>query len=109
MGKEMRSKTLRYQIFGEVIYESLAAIYRLLEEKKRSYKLLAYVRKCEDRLEENIVHIQMQFGSTQERDTVWNQASQKLVENIQNGIKRATSLKEKLEIENILCAVRSDE
>jgi len=108
IGKEMSSKIARYPIFGEVIYESLAATYELLERTKRNYTLFAYVRKGEDRLHENIVHIQMHFKNAHERDTLWNRASEKLVENIHSGIKRATDPKEKLEIENILCAVRSE-
>ncbi len=98
----------QYPIFGEVIYQSLAAIYELLERTKRNYTLFAYVRKSEDRLHENILHIQMHFNNTHERDTLWNRASEKLVENIHHGIKKATDPKEKLEIENILCAVKSE-
>jgi len=108
MGKEMRSKIARYSIFGEVIYESLAAIYELLERTKRNYTLFAYVRKGEDRFDENILHIQMHFKNPHERDRLWNRASEKLAENIHQGIKKATDPKEKLEIENILCAVRSE-
>ena len=108
MGKEMRSKIAQYPIFGEVIYQSLAAIYELLERTKRNYTLFAYVRKSEDRLHENILHIQMHFKNTYERDTLWNRASEKLAKNIHHGIKKATDSKEKLEIENILCAVRSE-
>jgi hypothetical protein len=108
MGREMRSKMAQYPIFGEVIYKSLAATRELLERTKRNYTLFAYVRKSEDRLHENILHIQMHFKNTQERDTLWNRASEKLTENIHHGIKKATDPKEKLEIENILCAVRSE-
>lgn len=108
IGKEMKSKIARYPIFGEVIYESLAAIYELLERTKRNYTLFAYVRKGVDRLHENILHIQMHFKNSYERDTLWNRASEKLAENVHNGIKKATDPKEKLEIENILCAVRSE-
>jgi len=108
MGREMRSKTAKYPIFGEVIYKSLAATRKLLERTKRNYTLFAYVRKSEDRLHENILHIQMHFKNTQERDTLWNRASEKLTENIHHGIKKAIDPKEKLEIENILCAVRSE-
>ena len=108
IGKEMKSKIARYPIFGEVIYESLAAIYELLERTKRNYTLFAYVRKGEDRLHENILHIQMHFKNPHERDTLWNRASEKLAENIHHGIKKAADPKEKLEIENILCAVRSE-
>ncbi|MFQ6065686.1 MAG: hypothetical protein ACE5K3_00220 [bacterium] len=104
----MRSKIAKYPIFGEVIYESLAAIHELLERTKRSYILFAYVRKSEDRLHENILHIQMRFKNVNERDTLWNRASEKLTKNIDQGIKKATDPKEKLEIENILCAVRSE-
>lgn len=108
MGREMRSKMAKYPIFGEVIYKSLAATRELLERTKRNYTLFAYVRKSEDRLHENILHIQMHFKNTQERDTLWNRASEKLTENIHQGIKKAADPKEKLEIENILCAVRSE-
>jgi hypothetical protein len=108
IGKEMKSKIARYSIFGEVIYESLAAIYELLERTRRNYTLFAYVRRSEDRLHENILHIQMRFKNVNERDTLWNRASEKLAENIHQGIKKATDPKEKLEIENILCAVRSE-
>ena len=104
----MRSKIARYPIFGEVIYKSLAATYELLERTKRNYKLFAYVRKGEDRLHENILHIQMRFKSVHERDTLWDRTGEKLAENIKSGIKKATDPKEKLEIENILCAVRSE-
>jgi hypothetical protein len=107
-GREMRFKIAQYPIFGEVIYESLAAIYELLERTKRDYILFAYVRKSEDRLHENILHIQMYFKNTHERDTLWNQASEKLAENIHHGIKKATDPQERLEIENILCGVRSE-
>ncbi len=108
MGKEMRSKIAQYPIFREVIYKSLAATYELLERTKRNYTLFAYVRKSEDRLHENILHIQMHFKSPHERDTLWNRASEKLAKNIHQGIKKATDSEEKLEIENILCAVRSE-
>jgi len=108
IGKEMRSKIARYPIFGEVIYKSLAATYELLERTKRNYKLFAYVRKGEDRLHENILHIQMRFKSVHERDTLWDRVGEKLAENIKSGIKKATDPEEKLEIENILCAVRSE-
>ena len=104
----MKSKIARYPIFGKVIYESLATTYELLERTKRNYTLFAYVRKGEDRLHENVLHIQMHFKNSDERDTLWNRVSEKLVENIQSGIKKATDPKEKLEIENILCAVRSE-
>ena len=112
MGSEMcirdRAKTIRHPIFGEVIYESLAAIYDLLERKKRHYTLFAYVRKSEDGFDENIVHIQMHFESAQERDKLWNQASEKIVESIKRGMKKAINPEERLEIENILCAIRSE-
>jgi len=108
VGREMRSKMARYPIFGEVIYKSLTATYELLERTKRDYTLFTYVRKSEDRLHENILHIQMHFKNTQERDTLWNRASEKLAKNIHQGIKKATDPKERLEIENILCAVRSE-
>lgn len=106
--KEMRSKIARYPIFGEVIYESLAGIREILERTKRSYALFAYVRKAEDRYHENILHIQMHFKNAHERDTLWNRASEKLAQNIHSGVRTATDPKEKLEIENILCAVRSE-
>jgi hypothetical protein len=106
--REMKLKVAQYPIFREVIYQSLAAVYELLERTKRNYTLCAYVRKDEDGVYENILHIQMHFKSALERDTLWNQASEKLAENIQSGIRKATDPKEKLEIENILCAVRSE-
>ena len=108
ISKEMRSKIARYPILGEVIYESLAAICTLLEETKSSYTLVAYVRESEDRLQENILHIQMRFKNVYERDALWNRASEKLAKNIHQGIKKATDPQEKIEIENILCAVRSE-
>ncbi len=108
MGREMRSKIARYPVFGEVIYESLAAIYELLKRTRRDYTLFGYVRKSEDRLHENVLHIQMHFKNPQERDTLWNRAGEKLAKNIHHGIKKTTDPKEKLEIENILCAVRSE-
>jgi len=104
----MRSKIARYPIFGEVVYESLAGIREILERTKRNYTLFAYVRKTEDRYHENILHIQRHFKNTHERDTFWNRASEKLAQNIHSGIIKATDPKEKLEIENILCAVRSE-
>jgi len=90
IGKEMRSKIARYPIFGEVVYESLAGIHELLQRTNKNYTLFAYVRKVEDRWHENILHIQRHF------------------KNIQSGIRKATDPEEKLEIENILCAVRSE-
>ena len=106
--KEMRSKIARYPIFGEVVYESLAGIREFLQRTKRNYTLFAYVRKVKGRWHENILHIQMHFENAHERDALWNRASEKLAENIQSGIRKATDPKEKLEIENILCAVRSE-
>jgi len=108
IGKEMRSKIARYPIFGEVVYESLAGIHELLQRTNKNYTLFAYVRKVEDRWHENILHIQRHFKNTHERDTLWNRASEKLGKNIQSGIRKATDPEEKLEIENILCAVRSE-
>ena len=108
VSKQMKSKITRYPIFGEVIYESLAAIYELPVITKRNYALLAYVRKSEDRFHENILHIQMHFKNIHERDTLWNRASEKLAKNIYNGIKKSFDQKEKIEIENVLCAVRSE-
>lgn len=106
--KEMRRKITQYPIFGEVIYESLAGIHELLERTKKNYTLFAYVRRGKDRWHENILHIQMHFKNAQERDALWNRASEKLEKNIQSGMRKATDPKEKLEIENILCAVRSE-
>ena len=108
IGEKMKSKISRYPIFGTVIHESLAGIYRLLEKTKRAYTLRAYVRKTQDGFDENVLHIQMHFKNTQERDALWNQASGKLVENIQGGMKKTSDPNEKLEIENILCAVTSE-
>jgi len=59
-------------------------------------------------IHENMLHIQMHFKNPQERDTLWNRASEKLAENIEKGIKKTTDENERLEIENILCAVRSE-
>jgi len=107
MWEEMKSKIARYPVFREVVYESLASIYELLEETKRKYTLLAYVRKTQDGFDENILHIQMHFKNVPERDALWNRASEKLVENINSGMGRVSDPQEKLEIENILCSVRS--
>lgn len=106
--KEMKSKILRYPIFGEVIYGSLADICELLERTQKSYQLVAYVRKTEDGIDENVVHFQMHFKDVDERDTMWTRTSEEMVKNIKEGIQKATDPEEKLEIENILCAVRSD-
>lgn len=108
MCREMKSRITQYPVFEEVICESLAAIHELLESTKREYILFAYVRKTEDRFHENVLHIQMHFKNPQERDTLWNRASEKLAENIEKGIKKTTDENERLEIENILCAVRSE-
>ena len=108
MCREMKSKIAQYPVFGKVICESLAAIYELLESTKRKYILFAYVRKTEDRFHENVLHIQMHFKNPHERDALWNRASEKLAENIEKGIKKTTDENERLEIENILCAVRSE-
>ncbi len=109
ISQEMKSKIRQYPIFGEVIYQSLAGIHGLLERTKRNYTLFAYVRRGKDRWYENVLHIQMHFENAQERDTLWNRASEKLEKNIHSGITKAADPKEKLEIENILCAVRSED
>lgn len=106
--KNMKSKTIRHPVFGEVIYDSLAAIYDILEETRRHYILYAYVRRSRDGFDENIVHIQMNFKDGNERDMLWDKASEKMVMNIEKGIEKSTDPEEKLEIENILCAVRSE-
>ncbi|MBE0477659.1 hypothetical protein IBX65_00870 [Candidatus Aerophobetes bacterium] len=106
--EEMRSKIARYPTLGEVIYESLASIYELLEKTEKSYRLLAYVRRTEDGLDENVLHIQMPFKDIHERDLMWDETSEKLAQNILRGMEKASTPEEKLEIENILCAVKSE-
>ncbi|MBC7189123.1 hypothetical protein H5U35_02755 [Candidatus Aerophobetes bacterium] len=106
--KEMRSKTVKYPVFGEVVYRSLAGICELLEKTEKKFTLLAYVRKAEDGIDENVLYMQMSFKDEEERDTLWNLAGEKLAENIKEGMKKAISMEEKLEIENILVAVKSE-
>jgi len=106
--KEMKSKIIQYPIFGKVIRESLASISELLEKTERKYILFAYVRKTGDGLDENVLHIQMHFKDVDERDALWTETSEELVKNIEEGMKKATDPEERLEIENILCAVRSE-
>lgn len=108
MWEKMRSKTVQYPVFGEVIHESLTSIYQLLERTKRTYTLFAYVRKTGDGLHENVLHIQMHFNNIHERDTLWDKTSEHVVKSIQEGMKKATEPEEKLEIENILCSVRCE-
>jgi len=106
--EEMKSKMKKYPIFAEVIYDSLKGIYQILEQRKNAYRLFAYVRKTEDGFDENVLHIQMHFKDNQERDNLWNEASEKVVESIRKGIKKTSDPREKIEIQNILCAVRSE-
>jgi len=105
--EEMKSKIARYPVFREVVYKSLASVYELMEKTKRKYTLLAYVRKTQDGFDENVLHLQMHFKNLSERDTLWNKVSEKLVENINSEMKKVSNSQEKLEIENILCSIRS--
>jgi len=105
--EEMKSKIARYSVFREVIYKSLTSVYEFMEKTKRKYTLLAYVRKTQDGFDENVLHIQMHFKNLSERDRLWNKVSEKLVENINSGMKKVSDSQEKLEIENILCSIRS--
>lgn len=106
--KGMKPKIAQYPIFGKVIYESLTSILKILEEKNKNYKLFAYVRKTEDGLDENVLHVQMHFKDEEERDNLWNQMGEVVIKNIQKEIEKVSDPQEKIEIENILCAVKSE-
>ena len=104
----MKSKITPYPVLREVIYQSLAAVDELLKETRKEYILLAYTRQSQDGGDENVLHMQMHFRDTQERDEIWNRATEKIVEIINQGMKRTNNRRERMEIQNILCAVRSE-
>jgi hypothetical protein len=107
MDHAMQAKGASYPHFRDVIDGCLQGVKTILDETGRSYLLRAYVRWTDDQWEENVVHLQMQFQDTQERDALWNHAGDVVARCVRRGLKEAASDRERREIENILCAIRS--
>ena len=107
MDREIQTKALSNIQFRQVINGCLQGVKLVLDETGRPYFLRAYVRRTDDGWEENVVHLQMQFNSIEERDAVWNRAGDVVARCVRSGLKETAIDAERREIENILCAVRS--